>query len=57
MAVFAALREYIQPDYVYFVFDDQNLESLPRWLDSLVQLQQKELQSSVRQESGHPAGP
>lgn len=57
MAVFAALREHIQPDYVYFVFDDQNLESLPRWLDSLVQLQQKELQSSVRPESGHPAGP
>lgn len=40
--VLATVIEHIRPDYVYFVFDDQNVGNLPEWLASFVELERQD---------------
>lgn len=49
--VFAAVAERIRPDYVFFVYDDANVVSLPAFLSGFVELER------VENRSGHGGDP
>lgn len=53
-ALFAALAERIRPDYVFLVYDDVNVVSIPKWLAGFVELEQqtRQMDLSSRKESG-----
>ena len=45
--LFAAAAGRIRPDYVFFVYNDTNITSLPRWLAPFVELERE----AARQET------
>ena len=57
-AVFSAVAKRIQADYVFFVFDDVNVTTIPRRLAAFVQLEgldsQQDVTPAKEADSGHP---
>ena len=51
-AVFAAIAERLQPDYVFFVFDDVNVTTIPRRLAGFAQLNEQVNQAEVLPSKG-----
>ncbi len=51
-AVFGAISERLQPDYVFFVFDDVNVTNIPKSLDGFIRLQALEGQQDFTSRKG-----
>ena len=51
-AVFAAIAQRLQPDYVFFVFDDVNVTNIPKSLEGFIRLQEVEGQQDYPSRKG-----